>query len=98
MIPRTDTKEIQIIECESAQLPPPSQQPVSAFEEMKTYGSKKKAKNISILGSFKKSYLEAAEDDSTRKNPKFDKYRESVLERPSHYNASICVNEGGDEA
>lgn len=31
-----------------------------------------------------------------KKNPKFDDYRESVLHRPSHYNASIVVNEGGE--
>ena len=70
---------------------------MSAFEEMRTYGSKKKSKNPSILGSFKRSYLEAAEDEAPRKNPKFDKTRQSVLERPSHYNAS-CINEGGEEA
>jgi hypothetical protein len=70
---------------------------MSAFEEMRTYGSKKKSKNTSILQSFKKSYLEAAEDDLPRKNPKFDKYRETVLERPSHYNMST-FNEGGEEA
>ena len=48
------------------------------------------------MKSFKKSYLEDA-NEVPRKNPKFDGYRESVLHRPSHYNASICVNEGGDE-
>lgn len=73
---------------------------MSAFEEMRTYGSKKKVKHSqSILGSFKKSYLEAAEveDEAPRKNPKFDKYRGSVLDRPSHYNSST-INEGGEEA
>lgn len=56
----------------------------------------RKSKNASVLKSFKKSYLEDA-NEIPKKNPKFDGYRESVLHRPSHYNASICVNEGGDE-
>lgn len=37
-------------------------------------------------------------NEAPKKNPKFDELRESVLQRPSHYNLSGCVNEGGDEA
>jgi hypothetical protein len=31
------------------------------------------------------------------KNPKFNNFRNSILERPSHYNNSMMAAEGGQE-
>lgn len=37
-------------------------------------------------------------DQAPVKNPKFNYYRNSILERPSHYNSSLMVAaEGGGE-
>ena len=58
-------------------------------------GGKKSNKSSILKRSFVKSYLEDTNNQNPKKNPKFDKYRNSVLERPSHYNASVCINEGG---
>ena len=79
-----EENELQIVECESAQIPAPS-----------SLGGKKSNKSSILKKSFVKSYLEDTNNQNPKKNPKFDKYRNSVLERPSHYNASVWINEGG---
>ena len=51
----------------------------------------------SKLNSYvRKSRLEKEIDQTPIKNPKFNVYRNTILERPSHYNSSLTVAaEGG---
>lgn len=52
-----------------------------------------------VNSAVRKSRLEKEMEQAPVKNPKFNYYRNSILERPSHYNSSLQVAaEGGETA
>ena len=50
-----------------------------------------------VSSTSRKSKLQQEVDQVPVKNPKFNCYRTSILERPSHYNSTLMVAEGGQE-
>lgn len=50
-----------------------------------------------VSSAVRRSKLQMEADQAPVKNPKFNCYRNSVLERPSHYNSTLMVAEGGQE-